>query len=302
MTFETKKSLFADRIYPAVITPFTQEGNVNRDAMLALMSRCCDEGARGLFIGGSSAECFLMSHKELMETFEIASEMKPRATLIAHVGTFATKEAVEYAKYAKELGYDGIAATPPFYYGFDSAAISRYYYDIYEAVEMPLFVYNFPGNTGKDFNLSDPNYIELFKSGVIAGVKHTNQIVYQLERFKHLNPELILLNGYDETMIAALSLGADGAVGSTFNFMYPHYALIYEAFKAGDIERARQLQVKANNIMNVCVDAGLFPAIKYILNKQGIDAGLPRKPFLPLGEDAKARIDAVLAENLVTLR
>ncbi len=300
MTYEEKRALFADRIYPATITPFTEDDKVNRRAMKELMTLNCDQGARGLFIGGSSAECFLMSHEERLETFETASEMKDRATLIAHVGTFATKEAVEYAKYAKELGYDGIAATPPFYYGFDSAAISRYYYDIYEAVEMPLFVYNFPGNTGKEFNLSDPNYIELFKSGVITGVKHTNQIVYQLERLKHLNPELILLNGYDETMIAALSLGADGAIGSTFNFMYPHYALIYDAFKKGEPERARQLQIKANNIMNVCVDAGLFPAIKYILNKQGIDAGLPRKPFLPLGGEAKARIDAVLEENLVT--
>ena len=69
MTFETKKSLFADRIYPAVITPFTQEGNVNRDAMLALMSRCCDEGARGLFIGGGAARGFLLRHKGGVGTF-----------------------------------------------------------------------------------------------------------------------------------------------------------------------------------------------------------------------------------------
>ena len=298
MTYDQKRELFADRIYPATITLFTEDNKINHKALKDLMIRNCEEGARGLFIGGSSAECFLLSHKERLEIFETASEMKNRATLIAHVGTFATYEAIEYAKYAKELGFDAIAATPPFYYGFDSAAICRYYYDIYDAVGMPMFIYNFPGNTGKEFDLTDPNCRQLFRSEAITGVKHTNQIVYQLERIKELNPELIVLNGYDETMIAALALGADGAIGSTFNFMYPHYEKIYKAFKSGDIKLAREFQIKANNIMNTCVDVGLFPAIKYILNKQGISAGLPRKPFLPLAEEQKRRVDTVLKDNL----
>jgi len=298
MTAEEKKNRFADRIYPATITPFTEDNKINHDALKALMEMNYNQGARGFFIGGSSAECFLLTHQERLELFESAAFMKNRATMIAHVGTFATYEAIEYARCAKELGYDAIAATPPFYYGFDSASISRYYYDIYEAVGMPMFIYNFPGNTGKEFNLSDPNYHDLFLSDAIIGVKHTNQIVYQLERIKQLNPDLIVLNGYDETMIAAMALGADGAIGSTFNFMYPHYARIYDAFKCGDIEKARALQIKANNIMNACVDVGLFPAIKYILNKQGIDAGLPRKPFLPLTEEQKRKVDDAISRNL----
>ena len=256
------------------------------------------QGASGLFIGGSSAECFLLSPEERRKTFEVASEMKDKATLIAHVGTIATHQAIEYAKYAKELGFDAIAATPPFYYGFGSEAISNYYYDIYEATGMPIIIYNFPGNTGKEFNLADPNYRRLFTSEAIMGVKHTNQIVYQLERIKHLNPELLVFDGYDETMIAALALGADGAIGSTFNFMYPHYKKVYDAFMRKDLEEARRLQISANNIMNALVDVGLFPAIKYILNTMGIDAGLPRKPFLPLTDEQKKFVDQVLAENL----
>ena len=298
MTIEERRKLFADRIYPATITPFTEDNTINHKALQNLLELNYNQGARGFFIGGSSAECFLLSHQERMELFESAAGMKGRATLIAHVGTFATHEAIEYARYAKELGYDAIAATPPFYYGFDSAAISRYYSDIYEAVGMPMFVYNFPGNTGKEFNLADPNYRELFCSEAVIGVKHTNQVVYQLERLKQLNPDLIVLNGYDETMVAALALGADGAIGSTFNFMYPHYARIYHAFRNGEIEKARELQIKANNIMNVCVDVGLFPAIKYILNKQGIAAGMPRKPFLPLTEKQKQKVDESLEANL----
>ncbi len=285
-------------IYPATITPFTEDNRINKEAMLTLMRRNIREGAKGLFIGGSSAECFLMSREERLQTFEIAAELKGECVLIAHVGALSTDEAILYAMKAEELGYDAIAATPPFYYGHGSKAICQYYYDIYEACGMPIIIYNFPGNTGKEFNLADPEFRELFKSPAIMGVKHTNQIVYQLEQIKRLNPELVVLNGFDETMVAGFALGANGSIGSTFNFMYPHYQKVRDAFFAKDLEEALRLQIKANAIMNTLVDIGLFPSIKYILNKQGIDAGLPRRPFLPLTEEQKAIIDKVLEENL----
>lgn len=285
-------------IYPASITPFTTDGKINHAALRELLELNLRQGAPGFFIGGSSAECFLMTEAERMETFETASEYKDRALLIAHAGAVSTDQAVRYGKYACELGYDAIAATPPFYYGFNSKAISQYYYDIYEACGMPVIIYNFPGNTGKEFNLADPLYQELFRSDAILGVKHTNQIVYQLERIKHLNPKLLVFNGYDETMSAALALGADGAIGSTFNFMYPHYKKIYDAYYAKDHEEMLRLQIKANNIMEALVNVGLFPAIKYVLTTMGIDAGIPRRPFLPLSEAEKAYVDQILRENL----
>ena len=287
-------------IYPATITPFTGEGKINEGAMKELISRNIGEGAKGVFIGGSSAECFLLTPEERKRIFEIASDFKGRTTLIAHVGAISTGQAVGYALYAKELGFDMIAATPPFYYGFDSRSVAGYYYDIYEASGMPVLIYNFPGNTGREFNLSDPVYQELFKSPAILGVKHTNQVVYQLERIKHLNPNLIVFNGFDETMVAGLALGADGSVGSTFNFMLPHYKKIFDSYKKKEWEQALELQIKANNIMNALCDVGLIPAIKYVLTTQGIDAGDPRKPFYPLTPDARAYVDRAVKENLVT--
>lgn len=298
MKNEALKNKLANRIYPASITPFTSDGSINTEAARSLLQMNLRQGATGFFIGGSSAECFLLSPSERMKTFEIAAEIQDRAVLIAHVGAVSTGQAIEYARCAKSLGYDAIAATPPFYYGFDSRSICSYYYDLYEAVEMSILIYNFPGNTGKEFNLSDPLYQELFRSEAILGVKHTSQIVYQLERIKHLNPDLLVFNGYDETMAAGLALGAAGSIGSTFNFMYPHYQKIYDAFLSGNHQEALRLQIKANNIMSVLVEAGLFPAIKYILTTMGIDAGLPRRPFLPLNEEQKHRIDRTLAENL----
>ena len=96
-----------------------------------------------------------------------------------------------------------------------------------------------------------------------------------------------------------MAMGCDGFIGSTFNFMLPHYLKVYGAFSAGRLDEARELQVKANNIMEAIMGEGLFPSIKHILAKRGVAVGQMRKPFLPLSEEAAAHVDAVVAENLV---
>lgn len=295
----TKKRTQLGGVVPATITPFTSDEKINASAMLALMRWNCGQGVDSFFIGGSSAECFLLSPDERRETFEIAAELRDNTYLIAHVGAISTREAEGYARCADRLGYDAIAATPPFYYGYGSEEICSYYYDIAQAAGKPVIIYNFPGNTGRNFDLADQNYIKLLQSGSILGIKHTNQVVYQLERIKHINPELIMMNGFDETMVAGLALGADGSIGSTFNFMYPHYRKIYDTFRSKQIEEALDLQIKANNIMNALCDVGLIPAIKYVLTTMGIDAGVPRRPFRALNEEQKRCINEVLSRNLV---
>ena len=286
-------------VVPASVTPFGPGEEIDKEALLRLMNWNMSQGAESFFIGGSSAECFLLSPAERMEIFEAAASLSDRAFLTAHVGAISTREAVQYARCARELGYDAIAATPPFYYGFGAEEIYGYYEAISQAAGMPVLIYNFPGNTGKPFDLSNPVTKRLFQSDFILGVKHTNQVVYQLERIKNLNPKLIVMNGFDETMVAGLALGADGSIGSTFNFMYPHYKKIYDLFLDHRFEEAMALQVKANNIMNALCDVGLIAAIKHVLSTMGIDVGIPRRPFRELTEEQKKAVDKAIQENLV---
>ena len=286
-------------IVPASVTPFRQDESVDTEALQKLMNWNIGQGADSFFIGGSSAECFLLSQDERMEIFEAAAELADRVYLVAHVGAISTKEAKLYACRARDLGFDAIAATPPFYYGFNAEEIYGYYADISQAAGKPVLIYNFPGNTGKPFDLANPATKRLFQSDFILGVKHTNQVVYQMERIKNLNPKLIMMNGFDETMSAGLALGADGSIGSTFNFMYPHYKQIYDLFLEHRHEEALKLQIKANNIMNALCDVGLIPAIKYLLSVMGIDVGKARRPFRELTAEQKEMLERVCADNLV---
>lgn len=292
------KPLTLGGVVPATITPFDENERVDTGALVKLMDWNLGQGVESFFMGGSSAECFLLSPEERMAVFEVASDYRDRAFLTAHVGAISTREAEAYARRAAALGYDAVAATPPFYYGFDSTAVYGYYADIAQAAGLPVLIYNFPGNTHRPFDLDDPVTRRLFESDFILGVKHTNQVVYQLERIKALNPRLIVMNGFDETMVAGLALGADGSIGSTFNFMYPHYRKIYDLFRAARQDEARALQIRANNIMSALCAVGLIPAIKYVLNGMGIPAGRPRRPFRPLTAEQGAMLDRVLAENL----
>ena len=286
-------------VVPATVTPFRADESIDTQALARLMDWNLSQGVDSFFIGGSSAECFLLSPAERMEIFEAAAAFLDRAYMVAHVGAISTREAKEYACCARNLGYDAIAATPPFYYGFGPEEIYSYYADIADAAGMPVLIYNFPGNTGKSFDLANPVTRRLFQSDFILGVKHTNQVVYQLERIKNLNPKLIVMNGFDETMVAGLALGADGSIGSTFNFMYPHYKMIYDLFRAHETEKALELQIKANTIMNALCDVGLIPAIKYVLSTMGIDVGVPRRPFRGLTPDQKDGLEKIVQENLL---
>ncbi|MCI9310439.1 MAG: dihydrodipicolinate synthase family protein [Lawsonibacter sp.] len=287
-------------IYSASITAYDASGRVDGAALQRVMTRNLGEGAAGFFVGGSSGECFLLTEAERVEVFEAASAFAGKTNLIAHVGAISTAEAARYARAAMSMGFDFTAATAPFYYGFSPREICRYYYDIAEASGAPVLIYNFPGNTHKEFDVANPDYIQLLRSGAILGVKQTNYNLFQMERILNLNPDLIAFNGYDETMVAGQALGCIGSIGSTFNMMLPHYKKIFDLFEAGDRAAALELQHRANNCMEAMCRVGLIPAIKYELSRQGYPVGDPRAPFSPLTQEQKDYLDGVLDRYLVT--
>ena len=138
---KTKQELAG--IYVASITAYDQAGNVDVAALQKLMQRNINEGAAGFFVGGSSGECFMLTESERVQVFEAAAAYAGKTNLIAHVGAIGTAEAVRYAKAAMGMGYDVVAATAPFYYGFSPKEVCRYYYDIAEASGSPVLIYNF---------------------------------------------------------------------------------------------------------------------------------------------------------------
>ena len=284
----------------AAVTPFTAEGKLNVSALHKLMDKTIAEGATGFLIGGSSAECPMLCREERLEGLRAAAAYPNRKStkLMASVSAISTEEAILYAKEAEALGYDCLISTVPYYYKFGMKGIADYFRAIRAAVDLPLFLYNFPGNTGIELDIYHPEIRAILTDSTIAGVKQTSLNLSQMERMRAMNPELVIYGGYDEVYLGARILGADGAIGSTFNFTLPLFMKIEEAYSKLEIAKAQQLQVQANNIMEALVQNSLFPSIKHILTTQGIEAGVCRAPFPTLSDAQKAYIEQVVAENM----
>lgn len=286
-------------LYVASVVPFDGQGKINDAVIREMVEANLAEGAAGFFVAGSSGECFLLTPEEHLHLFEVFAEYKDRCMLFAHVGSCGTEESVRYARAAKEMGYERIAATPPIYFGYSPKAVAGYFDAIAEVAGHGAYYYNIPMNTHRTLNLYDADTRAMFASGSIAGVKHTNLDLYEMDRLRAINPDLKCFGGFENEMVGFLAMGCDGFIGSTFNFMLPHYLKVYNAFNEGRIDEARALQVKANNIMEAIMGEGLFPSIKHILGKRGVEVGGMRPPFLPLSSEAKAHVDAVIEANLI---
>lgn len=281
-------------VYAALMTPFKADGSVDYEALKGLADHCINAGLTGLYVGGSTGEGFLLTEEERMEVFRtVGKHLGGKCNLFAHVGAISTDSAIRMAKVAEASGFDAVSAVAPFYYSFPLEAIKTYYSDIMHATSLPMLMYNFPNAGGFNGMLDVVN--EFIEDDKLLGIKHTSQNLFELEMFKHLKRHLFVFNGFDEMLVAGLSMGADGGIGSTYNFM-PHIILdIYNNFNKGDIIAAQKAQEKANRIIEAMIPFGVFQMEKEILNNLGIPTGECRKPFLPLSEEGKAKAKEIAA-------
>ena len=197
--------------------------------------------------------------------------------LIAHIGSISEKEALELALHAKELGYDAISSVAPFYYKFSFEEIKNYYFRLAEKSGMPVVVYHFPAFSGVSMGVKE--IAAFLEDDRFIGIKFTSNDFFTMEQVRAKFPNKLVFNGYDEMMLAGLSMGADGGIGSTYNFMADKFVKIRELFEVGDIAQAQKIQKEANRIITILCQIGVMQAEKEVLNQLGIDFGNCRKPF-----------------------
>lgn len=273
-------------VLPALLTPFTKDGKVNDKAIADLVELNIGKHVDGFYVGGSTGEGLLLTVEERKQLFAAAAKANAgRTTMIAHVGTICTDHAIELARCAADLGYDAISAVAPYYYAFSYDAVKGYYNDIANSVDLPMIMYNFPAANG--FGLTKERAEDFFRNPKFIGIKHTNADLFMLQQFKSMACNPIVYNGFDEMFVAGLSMGADGGIGSTYNFMAERFVDIYNKFRAGDIAGAQKAQIAVNEIISKLIKYGVFAMEKQIVTEMGIDMGECRKPFLGLSDEGK---------------
>ena len=280
------------KILIPVITPFKENEEVDYAALAMQVKKVLAEGADGIYAGGSSAECFSLSADERKKTLKTIVDAAEGAYVVAHVAAPSTYLAKDLAVYAKSLGVDELASVPPIYFKFSLPEIKGYYKALHEATGLPIMVYSV-ANAGYEFGLNE--YLELLDGDYVKSLKFTVKDYYILERLKARTDKFIY-SGSDECLLSALAQGADGAIGSLYNFLYPTARLIADNFDK-NIAVARAEQAKLNEILERALfPYGVLSAIKYILQLQGIPAGVCRAPFRRLTDENKKDIERIYKE------
>ena len=124
-----------------------------------------------------------------------------------------------------------------------------------------------------------------------ARFKFTDTNFYLFQQLVDLGGgALNAISGPDEMCLAAMVMGSDAAIGSTYNIMPRIYLRMRRAFENGDIRSAMTDQQRANRVISHLIDVGVVGGIKSILHWRGLPVGPPRPPNQALDAAAEARL------------
>ena len=269
-----------------VVTPFKDDETVDYEALSRLVKKVLDDGADGIYASGSSAECFLLTEEERKKTLETVIKAADGAYVLAHVGNISAKNTLELCKHAKEAGANALSSVPPFYFSYPFEGIVKYYETI-ASVGLPIVLYSFPARTR---NFSVEEYERLLSIDGVVGMKFTDKDYFTMQQII-AKTGVEIYSGSDECFLSALSMGAKGAIGTTFNYMMNKYINIYDLFSQNKMAEALAVQSTANTVTSATLP-NLLSATKYMIElRHGIKCGNGRTPFLPQTEEHKKQLN-----------
>lgn len=264
-------------IIPAMLSFFDENEKVDVACTQVMTEFLLEHGSNGLYLTGSTGECFTMTAKErnlIVDT--VLEQVNGRIPVIVHVGDIGTKKTIELAKHAYEAGADAVSSVPPFYWKFSPDQIYNYYKEVSEATPLPMIVYNIQlaGIMDKELLLKIaglPN---------VKGLKYTSRSHDEMGSLKGtLGQDFMIYSGCDEMGFSGLCYGADGLIGSFYNLFPDLYRDIYDKVQASDIPGGMRLQHIADEVIFAALKYDFPSVLRNMLGWRGCKAGYSRRPF-----------------------
>jgi N-acetylneuraminate lyase len=277
------------RLTGLVAAPFTAmhaDGSLNPAMVERQVKALAENRVNGAFICGTTGEGMSLTTDERLQVAEKWVAVAPRELrVIVHVGHHAVAESRTLAAHAERIKAYAIATLGPTFFPVANVdALVDFCAPIAAAApSLPFYYYHFPGMTGVDLPMFDFLRVASRRIPNLAGIKFTHENLMDYSRCLDFEEgRFNILFGRDEILLAALALGATGAVGSTYNFIAPVYQRVIEAFHAGDLDIARQHQSLAIRIIALMSQRGGLPAGKAMMKMAGLDCGPVRAPLANL--------------------
>ena len=285
----------------APFTPMDDEGEVKYEVVDQMMDLYKKNGIVGSFVGGSTGEGVSLTFQEKVKLIEKWGSLKnDQVKIIFMLGGTSYREMQELALCAKENQIDGISALGPYYFRPASEAVLLDYLQriVEQVPELPFYYYHIPALTGVE--LSMPRLLQLADGQMpsLAGIKFTatNIMDYHLCQM-YAGGKYDMIWGCDEALLSGLVVGAQSAIGSTYNYAAPLYYQVISAFEQGKNKEAEQLQRKAVQMVNLLMKYGGTAAGKGFMKVIGLDCGWFRAPLpvltIPDIEALKVDLEAI---------
>jgi len=285
-------------IFVPHITPFMRNGGLDVGALKKCVSFWLDAGVSGLVPCGSNGEAPYLSRQERRRVIEtVVDEVNGQIPVVAGTGSMSTEETIVLTKDAADAGADAALVVTPFYYKLSGQELFQHYMTISDAVDLPLVVYTVPKFTGISL---EPAFIHrlVVENKKVVGVKDSSGNLGAItETIRLVGKKISVLAGTADVVLPTLLAGGKGAVVAVANVFPALCVRLYTAFKDGRFEEAAKLQNDVSLANEILVKRfNQLSAIKEGMKFDGLPAGFPRKPALPLTMAEKKLLRGLLRE------
>ena len=279
----------------ATHSPFHADGSLNLTIVEKQAAHLSANGVKFAFICGSTGESHSLTAEERRALAVRWMEVTRGSALkvIVHVGTNCLADARSLAAHAQSVGAAAVSALAPSY--FKPRSVPSLVDCCAEIAggcpELPFFYYDIPALTG--FTLPMPDFLTQARERIpnLAGIKFTNSDLMMFQQTLRFDGGAFSVPwGCDEYLLAALALGATGAVGSSYNFAAPIYHRVIAAFERGDLKAARDAQFQSVQLIALLASRGYMGAAKATMKMLGVDVGPARLPNGSLNAQQQAKI------------
>ncbi len=283
----------------ALITPFDENGEVNYSRFREILEFHVINHTDAIIVTGTTGEGSTLNDEEKISVIEFTVNIiNNRIPVIAGTGSNDTRHAAEFSKRVEKLGVDGLLVVTPYYNKGNENGIYEHYKTLAEGVKIPVILYNVPSRTG--VNLSIPLLKRLAQIENITALKEASGDISYVAEVAREVPELDIYSGNDDMVVPVLSLGGKGVISVSANIIPDISHDMTVSFLKGDVKKARELQLKYNDLVNALfLETNPVP-IKEAMNFLGYEVGNCRLPLGVMEEANRRKLTDILIAHEVT--
>lgn len=280
-----------------VMTPFKENGEIDKDAYRRHVNFMVDSGVHGLLVPSGTGEFANLTWKERELLVRLtAEEIKGKLPIVSLVSDCSTKHVLSLCEIFRRAGADEVMLTPPFYSHVNQRALVEMYITVADQCGLALWIYHQPGET--KLTVDPETIVELSRHPNIVGIKIAagNDFFYfsRVAQLLRGNDEFSILMGEDFATLPSYVVGGDGSVSSLANVVPAEFVGIWNAFLIGNYKIAEQLQQRIMDCFAamVMVDTGSYQsACKTVLKAMGYyPTNKVSAPFVTILPDEQASV------------